>query len=138
MAYNAETSHSNTSLYYSYFQILFDTVDTTAYFWQPLMRAVGTSQMEIAGLQARQAQALMRWTHEIMRPAPSPMHHFNACAELWTMMIGNCAEVAPRVAAAGGSVAAPVVKLPVKRSRDRLVLLERDEQTGETYERKVA
>lgn len=141
MAHSDEKWHDNTSLYYSYYEIFFGTVDATAYFWQPLMRAVGASQMEMAGLQARQARALVHWSHEIMRPPTDPMHHLNAYAELCAIMVGNCVDVAPRVAAAGGAMA-PVVPLPVSRpvrqTRDRLVLLDSDEQTGEKYERKVA
>lgn len=143
MTGSSEYAPRNTSSYYSFFQTLFDTLDTTSLFWQPYLKAVGGSQLELAGLQARQAQAIVRWTHQMMRPC-SPMEIANANAELWQTMISNCADVAPRVAAAASSVTqsvAPIV-LPKsdKKSRDTLILLDRGGETTRSAprERRVA
>ena len=71
MAGFAEQSPRNTSPYFSFYQTLFDTTHTTSFFWQPYLKAIGGSQLELAGLQARQAQAVLRWTHQMCR-ASSP------------------------------------------------------------------
>ncbi|HEY8195133.1 MAG TPA: hypothetical protein VIF13_08785 [Hyphomicrobium sp.] len=141
MADFAEQAPRNISPYYSLFQVLFDTVDTTSFFWQPMLKAIGGSQLEMAGLQARQAQAVIHWTHQVLRPA-SPMDLADANAQLWQTMIENCMDVAPRVAAAASSatqsVAPIVLPLPVRRSRDTLVLLDRGDHAGDASERRVA
>jgi hypothetical protein len=137
----AEHAPKNTSPYYSYFQILFETIDTTSFFWQPYLRAVGSSQLEVAGLQARQAQAFVRWAHQVMRPA-SPMDFAQANAQLWQAMLDNCAEAAPRVAAAANSVTrsttSAVLTLPIQQSRDTLILLDREGPVNVEAERRVA
>jgi hypothetical protein len=141
MAGFTEHTPRNTSPYYSFYQNLFDTIDATAFFWQPYLRAIGSSQLELAGLQARQAQAVVRWAHQVLRPA-SPMDAVNAGTELWQTMIGNCADVAPRMVAVAStatqSVAPIVLPLPNRRSRDTLILLDRREPETAGYERKVA
>src|SRR5262249_2588764 len=122
---------------------LFDTIDTTSFFWQPLLRAVGSSQLEIAGLQARQAQAVVQWAHQVLRPG-SPFDMADANSKLWQTMMSNCVDAAPRVAAAASSVTqsvAPIVlPLPVRPSRDTLILLDRDrdDRGSELPERRVA
>jgi hypothetical protein len=144
MAYVAEHAPRNISPYYSFFQALFDTVDTVSFYWQPLLRAVGSSQLEIAGLQARQAEAIVHWTHQMMRLGP-PMDIADANARLWQTMLGNCVDAAPRVAAAAStatqSVVAPItVPFPEACSRDTLILLDRtrDDSGDSEFERRVA
>lgn len=141
MSVGTEQAPRNTSPYYSFFQVLFDTIDTTSFFWQPYLKAIGGSQLELAGLQARQAQAVVRWTHQVLRPS-SPMEIADANAQLWQAMIDNCVEAAPRVVAAAStatqSVAPIVLPMPAKRPRDTLILLDRGEARGEAFERKVA
>jgi len=138
-----EQTPRNTSPYYSFFQTLFDTIDATSLFWQPLLRAVGSSQLEIAGLQARQAQAMVHWTHQMMRFG-SPIDMADANARLWQTMLGNCVDAAPRVAAAASSVtrSAPIAfPIPAAHSRDTLILLDRERNVrgnDEALERKVA
>jgi len=138
----AEQSPRNTSPYFSFYQTLFDTIDTTSFFWQPYLKAIGGSQLELAGLQARQAQAVLRWTHQMCR-ASSPADAAKLSAELWQTMIGNCTEAAPRMFAVAStatqSVAPIVLPMPAKRSRDTLILLDREQAPTESYEqRKVA
>ena len=142
MADIAEHAPRNTSPYYTFFQVLFDTIDTTAYYWQPLLRAMGSSQLEIAGLQARQAQAVVHWTHQMMRPA-SPMDIADANARLWQTMLGNCVDAAPRVAAAASTATQSVAPIVLPRPtpyRDTLILLDRmrDEPRAAELERRVA
>jgi hypothetical protein len=143
MADIAEYAPKYTSSHYSFFQALFETVDTTSFFWQPLLRGVGSSQLEMAGLQARQAQAMVHWTHQMMR-SRSPMDIADANARLWQTMLGNCVDAAPRVAAAAStatqSVVPIVLPLPVAHSRDSLVLLDRDrdDRGSAEIERRVA
>lgn len=142
MAGFAEQSPRNTSPYFSFYQTLFDTIDTTAFFWQPYLKAIGGSQLELAGLQARQAQAVLRWTHQMCR-ASSPADAAKLSAELWQTMIGNCTDAAPRMFAVAStatqSVAPIVLPMPAKRSRDTLILLDREQAPTESYEqRKVA
>jgi hypothetical protein len=142
MAGFAEQSPRNTSPYFSFYQTLFDTIDTTSFFWQPYLKAIGGSQLELAGLQARQAQAVLRWTHQMCR-ASSPADAAKLSAELWQTMIGNCTEAGPRMFAVAStatqSVAPIVLPMPAKRSRDTLILLDREQAPTERYEqRKVA
>lgn len=142
MANPHEPFSINTDDYYQYYQSLFETVDTTSSFWQPLLKAIGRTQLELAGLQARQAQAVVHWAHEVMRPA-SPMDIFNANAQLWWTLAKQWNEVTPRVAAAlnsaATSVAHPaVVPMPVKPSHDTLILLDRDGEGERARARKVA
>lgn len=138
----AEQSPRNTSPYFSFYQTLFDTIDTTSFFWQPYLKAIGGSQLELAGLQARQAQAVLRWTHQMCR-ASSPADAAKLSAELWQTMIGNCTDAAPRMFAVAStatqSVAPIVLPMPAKRSRDTLILLDREQAPTESYaQRKVA
>lgn len=142
MAGFAEQSPRNTSPYFSFYQTLFDTIDTASFFWQPYLKAIGGSQLELAGLQARQAQAVLRWTHQMCR-ASSPADAAKLSAELWQTMIGNCTDAAPRMFAVAStatqSVAPIVLPMPAKRSRDTLILLDREQAPTESYEqRKVA
>ncbi len=142
MAGFAEQSPRNTSPYFSFYQTLFDTIDTTSFFWQPYLKAIGGSQLELAGLQARQAQAVLRWTRQMCR-ASSPADVAKLSTELWQTMIGNCTDAAPRMFAVAStatqSVAPIVLPMPAKRSRDTLILLDREQAPTESYEqRKVA
>jgi hypothetical protein len=140
MTGNAEKSASNTSAYYPIYQTVFEAVDMAATFWQPLLKAIGRSQLEFAGMQARQARAVMKWSHEIMRPA-SPIDVINTNAQLWQAVTEPYVDVVPRVAAAVStatqSVAPVVLPLPARRSRDTLILVDRNEG-GDEPERKVA
>lgn len=136
---STEGSMGNTSTYYPFYQMLFEAADTTSFFWQPILKAIGRSQLELAALQARQAEAMIQWTREIMRPG-SPMEIVKANARLWTSLADHMAEAVPRMASvvssATESVAPIVIPAPVKRTRDKLILLERD--ADGTFERKVA
>jgi hypothetical protein len=137
----AETAAGNTSSYYPFYQMMFETADTASIFWQPLLKAIGRSQLELAGLQARQAQAVIHWTHQMLQPA-SPLDLFNANVRLWQMMTAQYADVVPRVVAAVSTateaVAPIMLPAPAKRSRDTLILLDRGEDAGKGLERKVA
>lgn len=133
----AATSAENTYSYYPMYQALFETADMASMFWQPLLKAVGRSQLEMAGLQARQARAVMQWSQQILQPA-SPLDLINTHAQLWQTMTEQYVDVVPRVAAAVTTVtqSQTVLAMPAKRSRDTLVLIDR--QPKNELERKVA
>jgi hypothetical protein len=133
----AATSAENTYSYYPVYQALFETADMASMFWQPLLKAVGRSQLEMAGLQARQARAVMQWSQQILQPA-SPLDLINTNAQLWQTMTEQYVDVVPRVAAAVTTVtqSQTVLAMPAKRSRDTLVLIDR--QPKNELERKVA
>jgi hypothetical protein len=138
MADEAGVSTNNTSLYYPLFQYIFEAVDTTSMFWQPAFKAIGRTQLEFASLQARQAQAFVRWSHRMMQLS-SPADVLDANAQFWTTVTEQYIEAVPRVAAVVEAVTeAPstVLPLPPKQARDTLILLDR-EQTRE-MERRVA
>lgn len=141
MTNNAEMPASNTSAYYPIYQTVFEAIDMASTFWQPLLKAIGRSQLEFAGMQARQARAVMKWSHEILQPA-SPLDFINTNTQLWQAVTEQYVDVVPRVAAAvttaTQSVAPVVLPLPAKRPRDTLVLLDRKEDAGGEPERKVA
>jgi hypothetical protein len=133
-----EKPRNPTQTYYDFFQTTFEAIDMTSSFWQPMLKAVGRAQMEMAGLQARQAQALVRWTHQVMRPM-TPFDVFNASIQYWQTTAEQCTQTAPRVAEALGaaSVAPIAFKPPTERTHDRLILLDRDERDSAPL-RKVA
>jgi hypothetical protein len=141
MTEDARILARNTSLYYTFFQYMFDAADMTSAFWQPMLKTIGRTQLEFASLQARQGQAYVHWVHRMMQPA-SPSDILNANAQLWATFAEECIETVPRVAAmvetATEAVAPKARALPVaKPVRDTLILLDRGE-SGELMERRVA
>lgn len=140
MEETVEVSDRNTSLYYSAFQYMFEAADMTSCLWQPTLKAIGRTQLELAGLQAKQTRAVVQWAYQWMRPT-TPNDFLNANALLWSTMIQQYAEVAPRMAAvvetAAESATNPeVLQLPKKPARDTLILLDRGEVAP--LERRVA
>ena len=99
MTDNAATSAENTYSYYPVYQALFETADMASMFWQPLLKAVGRSQLELAALQARQARAVMQWSQQILQPT-SPLDIINTNAQLWQTMTEQYVDV--RSARRGG------------------------------------
>jgi hypothetical protein len=129
----------NTLEYYHFFQILYDAADATSLFWQPILKSVGRTQLEFAGLQAKQGQAVLHWAQQMMQPHPLPdIVRLNA--ELWSALTGQYMTVLPRVAAAAAAASAivtpTVLPLP-KRRHDTLILLDRDDNAS-AGERRVA
>jgi hypothetical protein len=123
-----------TSLYYPFFQNMFEMVDATSYAWQPVLKAIGRTQLEFASLQARQTRAWVRWTHQMTQPA-SPADFLNANAELWASLTQDYLDVAPRVAAAvetvAEAVAPKVIQMAPSQRRDTLILLDRDDEPAQ-------
>ena len=140
MAYEVVARTTNTSPYYDFYQQAFEMADTTSLFWQPLLKAAGRTQLEVASLQARQARAFVHWAHRMMQPA-TPVDMYSAHAELWATIAGQYMESVPRVAAAvekaAEAVTPTVLPLPARQSRDGLILLDR-QSAGEPAERRVA
>ena len=128
MADDLRPVDKNTVDYYHFFQNLFDIADATSLLWQPILKSVGRAQLEFAGLQARQGQAVLHWAQQIIQPHPLPdMIRLNA--ELWSALTGQYMSVLPRVAAAAaaasGTVTPAVLPLP-KRRHYSLILLDRE------------
>jgi hypothetical protein len=141
MTDNAATSAENTYSYYPVYQALFETADMASMFWQPLLKGVGRSQLELAALQARQARAVMQWSQQILQTT-SPLDIINTNAQLWQTLTEQYVDVVPRVAAAVTTVTQPVgstvLPMPAKRPRDTLVLIDRNEKPKNGLDRKVA
>ncbi|MBS0233381.1 MAG: hypothetical protein JSR99_07830 [Proteobacteria bacterium] len=141
MSEDAEAPARNTSLYLPFYQYIFEAADITSYWWQPLLKSIGRTQLEFAGLQARQTRALVHWSHRVAR-AMTPADYLAANAQLWETTVEQYVDAAPRVAAAvetaTEAVAPPTVHtLPhAMPARDTLILLDRG-GTPEP-ERKVA
>lgn len=139
MTRDTDDSVRNTSLYYPVFQNMFEMADLTSSFWQPMLKAIGRTQLELAALQARQTQAVVHWAHQLTCPA-TPSDFFSANAQLWTAMMQDYLETAPRVTAAvetaAEAVAPKILEMPTKPPRDTLILLDPDVEA--TRERKVA
>jgi hypothetical protein len=120
---------------------MFEAADLTSYFWQPILKSVGRTHLEFAGLQARQTRAIVHWTHRLMR-ATTPADYLAANAQLWETVVEQYVDAAPRVAAAVETVAEAVAPPTVHElphaipARDTLILLDRGD-TAE-LERKVA
>jgi len=119
---------------------MFELADVTSCFWQPVFKAIGRTQLELAGLQARQTQAFVHWAHQLTRPA-TPADFLNANTQLWAAMMQGYFETAPRVTAAVETAAEAVahkkvLEIQPKPARDTLILLDRDVETAR--ERKVA
>jgi hypothetical protein len=140
MAYEAGFPSTTTSLYYQFYQQAFEMADTTSVFWQPFLKAAGRTQLEVASLHARQAQAFVYWAHRMMEPA-TPVDVLSAHAQFWTTVTGQYIETVPRVAAAvekaAEAVTPKVMPLLPKPARDGLILLDR-QTSGEKPERRVA
>lgn len=140
MTIDMEMSEKNTSIYYPFFQNMFELADMTSFAWQPLLKAIGRTHLEFVGLQAKQTRAMVHWAHRLTRPA-TPADFFQANTQLWTVMLQGYLDSAPRVAAAvetATEVVAPkkVHELPAKPLHDALILLDRDDVVER--ERKVA
>ncbi|CCB67397.1 MULTISPECIES: hypothetical protein [unclassified Hyphomicrobium] len=139
MTGDTQVSVKTTSLYYPFFQNMFELVDVTSFAWQPILKAIGRTHLEFASSQSRQSRAVVHWAHQMTRPA-TPADFFHANMQLWAAVMLECFETAPRVAAvvetAAESVAPKVLELPHKPMRDTLILLDRD-PAGESV-RKVA
>ena len=141
MAENSHLNGKNTSGYYPYFQNMFDAADVVSTFWQPVLKAVGRTQLEFATLQAQQFQAALHWTQQIMLPR-TPVDVVNANAQLCSAIFGQCMSAFPRVVAAvataSGTVAPVVVRQQsAKRPHDTLILLDLHEG-ADAPERRVA
>jgi hypothetical protein len=129
----------NTSVVYDFFNTAFEAADMAATFWQPMLKGVGRTQLELANLNARQGQAFMVWARAISS-APHPMSVMAANAQLFQSMTQGYADFAPRVAAAVSQATEPaaafeILTLPARaKSRDRIHLNE----PGDEAPRRVA
>lgn len=121
---NSDDATRVASPYFDIFHSMFEAIDTSSSFWQPLLKSVGRTQMEFAGYAARQGQAIVRWQRSIAAN-PTPMNMFAANALYWQTVTEEFAAFAPRVADAAAHVtrAVPnfeIVPLPQRRLHDRM------------------
>src|SRR5947209_3346324 len=118
MADDLRPAGKNTLDYYHFFQSLFDAADATSSVWQPILKSVGRTQLEFAGMQARQGQAVLHWAQQMMQPRPLP-DILKSNVELWSALMGQYMSVLPRVAAAAAaSAVAPAVPPLPERHHD--------------------
>lgn len=130
------------SMYFGFFQSIFDAVDMTSSFWQPMMKSVGRSHLELASLAARQGQAVVRWQHNVAAQQ-NPMGVLEANAQLWQDMVAEYTSFAPRMVAAvaQASRALPafeVVPLPERKQHDCIVIEDFVFEADTRLERRVA
>ncbi len=137
------TEGRSASPYFSFFQAAFEAADIASSFWQPWLKTVGRSQLEMASLAARQGQALFRWQRSVIA-AKQPGTLIEANIQLFQEMSAEYAAFAPRMAAAvthasRGLPAMEVVPLPQRKSRDQIIIPPAAEQDEDTVlERRVA
>ena len=115
-----------TSPYHDYFQYFFEAADTMAGFWQPFAKTIGRSQLEMANLSAKQGQAALTWGRTIAM-APTPAGIMSANLRYWqavTDQINDSSRKLASAVATAGPQSDPfqLVRLPVKRSHDTLVI----------------
>lgn len=128
----------NTSPYYPFYQTLFEMVDSTSLFWQPMLKAVGRSHLELAGLQARQCQAFVNWAYQVALPS-SPAQIVKANVDLWQTLLDQTATSMRPLMGAVESLPAAEVTVLQQHRRDNLILMDRETAPDETDRpRKVA
>ena len=123
------------SPYHNYFQLMFEGADVLSSYWQPAFKSVGRSQLEFAGLAARQGQALMQWGRNVSM-TPTPAGILAANIQFWQTFAEHISESTSKMTAAFGQAAPQsdpfeLVTLPVKRVRDTIVIPGLEEQDRE-------
>jgi hypothetical protein len=131
-----------TSPYHDYFQYFFEAADTMAGFWQPAAKTIGRSQLEMANLSAKQGQAALTWGRTIAM-SPTPAGIMSANLQYWQsvteFMNESSRKLASAVAIAGpDSDPFQLLKLPVKRSHDTLVIDPSESAGDSAPQRRVA
>jgi len=134
------TEGRSASPYFSFFQAAFDAADMASSFWQPWLKSVGRSQLEMASLAARQSQAIFRWQRAVA-VARQPGALIEANIQFMQDMSAEYATFAPRMAAAVSHATRTlptieVVPLPQRKARDRIVIPSTDQDI--LVERRVA
>ncbi|MFN0218766.1 MAG: hypothetical protein ACKVP4_08145 [Hyphomicrobium sp.] len=126
MGQQSPLSGGSTSFYQDYFEQAFAAADACAFWWQPFMKGIGRSQLELATLQSRNAQSLLNWGRAVAT-SKSPSDIVTANIGLCQSVAGHISEALPRVSGALANVTHPpaafeLLPLPVKRGRDSLII----------------
>lgn len=139
MSEEISAERANTSFYKDFFEIAFEAADLTSLWWQPVLKGVGRTQLEFAGLQAKTMQSTLAWTRALTT-ARQPADIVSAHMALCHAVVSHCSDVMPRVSSAINDAAEPVVafqllQLPVRRDRDTLVIDDADAYATQTNRR---
>ena len=126
MGHQSPPSRGMTAFYQDYFQHAFAAADFSALWWQPLLKGIGRSQLELAGLQSRNAQAVLQWGRAFSA-SRTPMDLVTANIGLWKAFADNAGEAMPKISAALSQVGKPpaafeAASMSAKISRDTLVI----------------
>ena len=116
---------------------MFEGADAFSMYWQPLFKGVGRGQLELAHLGAKQGQAYMQWSRNVMLQ-PGPVGFMAASAQFWQSVSDQYADTGRKMASAvtqatQNAVPFELLTLPVKHNRDTLVI-----EPAESDHRQVA
>lgn len=122
----AVSRRDTTSFYKDYFEMAFEATDILSVWWQPFLKGVGRTHLELASLQSKNAQAMLQWGRQVAT-ARQPGDVIAANLELNRAIASNCKDAMPRVSVALTKAAEPVtafelLPLPVKRTRDAMII----------------
>jgi hypothetical protein len=114
-----------------YFQLMFEGVDAVSSPWQPLAKGVGRWGMEMAQLNARQSRMTLEYSQKLLR-CYNPLEAFSETMNFWQKLYSNYADASKQVATVAVKAAQPqmpfeLLPLPVRRTRDTIVLPDADE-----------
>lgn len=87
------------SPYQDYFDAAFKAVDLAAVWWSPFLKGVGRSQLEIAGMQSKNARSMIAWGRAVAT-SRSPAEIVYANVALCESIFGHVGEALPRVSGA--------------------------------------
>jgi hypothetical protein len=144
MKYERLPSSPSASHFQDYFETAFAGADLAASWWQPFLKGVGRSQLELASMQSRNAQAMLQWTRDVAG-SRSFLDVISANAALCQALANHVGDAFPKVSGALSQATQPppafeLLPLPVKRTRDSLVIADTEAQVAKhDYEqRRVA
>ncbi len=128
MSGTVDARRANTAMYKDFFELAFEATDLMSVWWQPVLKGLGRTHLELAGLQSRNLQAAMAWGRAVST-ARQPDAVFRANAAFCSAVVAHYQDAVPRVSVALNTATEPVagfqlLALPVKRSRDELVIAE--------------
>ena len=128
------------SAYQDYFEYTFAAADVASMWWQPWLKGVGRSHLELASMQSRNARAWLQWGRDLTM-ARSPVDLFAANIRLCETIRDHIGETIPKVSGALSQAAQPpaafdLIAIPAPRRRDALEIRGLDDV--DTEERRVA
>lgn len=128
MNYDTRQRHG-ASPFQDYFEAAFKAADMASVWWSPFLKGLGRSQLEIAGMQSKNARAVMSWGRAVAT-SRSPADLVVANVVLCESVIGHFGEAFPRVSGALTPPAAIELlsSQPPHRERDTLQITDRRQQ----------